>query len=226
MKNIFLYKNNTLFLVYQPQYVMDKIIGVEVLLRDLMNRESFPKIWYSSLSQSEIIDLDLLIIEQALLDLKESGFRGSISINVNREFFTEDNLIKLLNLLHLYQINSRKLILEVLEKDLILENDISILAKFISNQIRLAVDDIPTDFSISNLLVFKRYFNPEDFICKINTNYKFVGLSFIYNLLDLGYIIVLEQANPKDYPPNIVKKVQFQSFELSKPIPIDRLVTI
>lgn len=226
MKNTFLYKNNNLFLVYQPQYIVNKIVGVEVLLRDLGHTESFPKIWYNSLSQNEIIDLDLIIVEKALFDLKEFGFNGSISINVNIDFFTEDNLFKLLHLLQLYEINSNKIILEVLEKDLILESDINILTKFVNKNIRLAIDDIPIDFSVSNLLVFKRHFGPSDFICKINTNYKFVSLSFIYNLLDLGYILVLEQADPKDFPNNIVKRVQFQSFELSRPIPIDRLLTI
>ena len=221
MKNKFSFKGYDLWLAYQPQYFNNKII-----LRSSLHRDSFPKNWYESLGRDEIIKLDILIIENTLIEISKYNFIGTISINVNLDFFTKDNLNKMEYLLSKYKVDNKKIILEVLEKDLILEEDLSIFNEFISNDIRLAIDDLPVDFSIYNLLVFKRYFEPKDFICKINTNHQCVDLNFIYSILDLECILVLEQANPKDFPRNIVKRVQFQSFELSKPMPIDRLVTI
>ena len=216
----FYYKSKDCFLLYQPQYYNNSIFGAEALLRSIDTVDRFPYQWYMSLTEKEKENLDLIIIRQVILDISKYQSIMPISVNVNTSFFNSKNLEYLTNLLCEYKINKDKFIIEIVEKNLINQTNLKAIQEFLDQGFIISIDDIPDNYSLMNLDLIKDLKKNRQIICKINTKSSEYNTDLIYDLIDKGYPIVLEQVDPSVLKLDLLKKVVLQTFSLSEAIPL------
>jgi len=216
----FYYKSKDLFLLYQPQYYNNSIFGAEALLRSVDSIDKFPYKWYISLTDKEKENLDLIIARQAIIDVSKYKNTIPISVNVNASFFSAKNLEYINNLLLEYNIDKDKFTIEIIEKNLINKANLKGIQKFLNQGFTISIDDIPDNYSLMNLDLIKDLKKNKQIICKVNTRSTEYNLDLIYDLIDKGYPIVLEQVDPSILNLDLLQKVVLQTFSLSEAIPL------
>lgn len=227
--------NNEFVIVYQPKILTsnEKIAGAEALVRWHHDNTIVPPNKFIPLFEKNkfIIKLDLYIFEQVCKDLaqwkKAYGFVPTISINVSKEHFMNENFIdEYVKITDKYNIERNKIDLEITESATIDENiDILKILNTIKKQgFIISLDDFGTGYSSLSMLQNM----PIDIIkidkifidqANLNTDKNIINyIILLAKRLDVNTIVEgVETKAQADFVKNL-KCDMIQGYYYSKPI--------
>jgi len=237
-------KNNEFIVHYQPQVDAknNKLIGMEALVR--WNHPNIGLVSpYKFLPLAEetglIVDIDMLVMDMAMKQFskwKQDGFNpGVLSLNLAVKYLEEESYLdNLQQSMKKYSIDTRYLILELTESDIMKKPESSIkkLKEISALGINIAIDDFGTGYS--SLSYLKRLPMDElkidksfiDYIIDNDDEGKSIVKAIIAMANTLSLVIVaegVEEEIQKDFllenGCNII-----QGYYYSKPIPADEML--
>ena len=228
-------KEKEFVIVYQPKTFThnEKMSGAEALVRWNKGGKMIPPNKFIPLFEKNkfILKLDMYIFETVCQDIAEwkekFGVTPSISINVSKEHFSDENFIdKYVEICKKYNIPTNKIDLEVTESATIDENiDIlKVLNKIKEKGFIVSIDDFGTGYSSLSMLqnmpidiikVDKIFVDKAD----LSSNRNIIN-HIIFIAESLGIETIVEGVETKEQA-EYVKKIQaneIQGYYYSKPI--------
>lgn len=156
-------ENQEFKIVYQPKIFTktEKLAGAEALVRWYKNGKLVSPSYFIPLFEENkfIIKLDLYIFEQVCKDMadwkEKYNFTTTVSINVSKEHFVDENFIKkYVDITNKYNVDRGKIDLEITESATIDENiDIlKILKNIKSKGFLISIDDFGTGYSSLSMI--------------------------------------------------------------------------
>jgi len=156
-------QNQEFKIVYQPKIFTktEKLAGAEALVRWYKNGKLVSPSYFIPLFEENkfIIKLDLYIFEQVCKDMadwkEKYNFTTTVSINVSKEHFVDENFIKkYVDITNKYNVDRGKIDLEITESATIDENiDIlKILKNIKSKGFLISIDDFGTGYSSLSMI--------------------------------------------------------------------------
>ncbi len=228
-------KNNEFKVVYQPKTLThnEKLIGAEALIRWEKNGNIIPPNKFIPLFEKNkfIIKLDLYIFEQVCKDManwkKQYGYVPTISINVSKEHFVNENFIDTyVAICDKYQLDRRYIDLEITESATIDEkiDILKILNTIKEKGFTISIDDFGTGYSSLSMLqnmpidiikIDKIFVDKAD----LNSDKNIINyIMFLANRLDVKTIVEgVETKEQVEFVKNL-KCDMIQGFYYSKPI--------
>ncbi len=229
-------KENEFVIFYQPKTFTDneKMAGAEALIRWNRGGKIIPPDKFIPLFEKNrlILKLDMYIFDKVCKDLarwrKKYGIIPTISINVSKEHFTDENFIdEYVKICNKYNIETKEIDLEITESATI-DVDIDILK--ILNNIKekgftISIDDFGTGYSSLSILqnmpidiikIDKVFVDRAD----LNSDKNIIN-HIIFIAENLGVKTIVEGVETKEQA-EYIKKIHgdiIQGYYYSKPIP-------
>lgn len=233
-------KDNEFFLVYQPLVDSStfKIKGVEALIRWNSPRTGFigPDIFIPVAEQSGLInDITDFVLERALSDWHENTAENlHISINVPPIYLSQKNCLdKLSAYAKRYSEQGLKLGVEITERQLLAEDDRSILKEIQQMGIDVSIDDFGTGYTSLSVLQNTEFNYLKIDRCFINTiGIESVNSPVLSTIISLGHnmdvLMVAEGVETKEQADYLLSQgVQLlQGYYFYKPLPIEGVLDI
>lgn len=231
-------ENKEFQVYYQPKMSTEteKIVGAEALVRWYKDGQIIPPDKFIPLFERNkfILKLDLYIFEKVCKDManwkKDYGFVPTISINVSKEHFTDENFIyEYVKISNKYDVDRANIDLEITESATVSEDiDIlKILNRIKENDFIVSLDDFGTGFSSLSMLqsmpldilkIDKVFVNKAD----LNSNKNIINYIMLI-AKRLGVKTIVEGVETKEQV-EYMKKLKcdvIQGYYYSKPLPKD-----
>jgi diguanylate cyclase (GGDEF)-like protein/PAS domain S-box-containing protein len=234
-------KGNSFHLVYQPKIDCKKknVVGAEALLRWNDKELGFvpPDTFIPVAEESGlIIDIGYWVIEQVFKDTKkllDDGFSDfTIAINVSIKQLEKDGFIeKLIELLALYELESKYFELEITESLLMKNIDqlSEIITQLHDKGFSIAIDDFGTGYSslqYLNKLKFHTLKIDKEFIGEIESNGVVITEAIMGLSQTMGFVSVAEGVETKEQA-QILKNMGcniIQGYLYSKPLEFEDFI--
>lgn len=228
-------QNEEFKIVYQPKTFTnsEKLAGAEALVRWHKNGEIIPPNKFIPLFEKNkfIIKLDLYIFEHVCKDMatwkEKYDFVPTISINVSKEHFVEENFIeKYVQITDKYNVDRNKIDLEITESATIDENidTLKILNNIKSKGFLISIDDFGTGYSSLSMiqsLPFDILKIDKVFVDQANLNSDQNIINYIMLIAEhLGVETIVEGVETKEQV-DLIRKINcdiIQGYYYSKPI--------
>lgn len=228
-------QNEEFKIVYQPKTFTnsEKLAGAEALVRWHKNGEIIPPSKFIPLFEKNkfIIKLDLYIFERVCKDManwkEKYNFVPTISINVSKEHFVEENFIeKYVQITDKYNVDRSKIDLEITESATIDESidTLKILNNIKSKGFLISIDDFGTGYSSLSMiqsLPFDILKIDKVFVDQANLNSDQNIINYIMLIAEhLGVETIVEGVETKEQV-DLIRKINcdiIQGYYYSKPI--------
>lgn len=228
-------QNEEFKIVYQPKIFTnsEKLAGAEALVRWYKNGETIPPSKFIPLFEKNkfIIKLDLYIFEHVCKDManwkEKYNFVPTISINVSKEHFVEENFIeKYVQITDKYNVDRSKIDLEITESATIDENidTLKILNNIKSKGFLISIDDFGTGYSSLSMiqsLPFDILKIDKVFVDQADLNSDQNIINYIMLIAEhLGVETIVEGVETKEQV-DLIRKINcdiIQGYYYSKPI--------
>lgn len=228
-------KNEEFKIVYQPKTFTnnEKLAGAEALVRWYKNGKVIPPDKFIPLFEKNkfIIKLDLYIFEHVCKDMaswqEKYNFVPTISINVSKEHFLEENFIqKYVEITDKYKVDRSKIDLEITESATIDESidTLKILNNIKSKGFLISIDDFGTGYSSLSMIQsmpFDILKIDKVFVDQANLNSNQNIINYIMLIAEhLGVETIVEGVETKEQV-ELIRKINcdiIQGYYYSKPI--------
>ncbi len=229
-------KNEEFKIVYQPKTFTnsEKLAGAEALVRWYKNGEIIPPSKFIPLFEKNkfIIKLDLYIFEHVCKDMaswkEKYNFVPTVSINVSKEHFVEENFIdKYVEITDKYNVDRSKIDLEITESATIDENidTLKILNNIKAKGFLISIDDFGTGYSSLSMIQsmpFDILKIDKVFVDQANLDSNQNIINYIMLIAEhLGVETIVEGVETKEQV-DLIRKINcdiIQGYYYSKPLP-------
>ena len=229
-------KDKEFVIVYQPKTAAstEKAVGAEALVRWHKDGQVIPPSKFIPLFEKNkfIIKLDLYIFEHVCKDMaswkEKYNFVPTVSINVSKEHFVEENFIdKYVEITDKYNVDRSKIDLEITESATIDENidTLKILNNIKAKGFLISIDDFGTGYSSLSMIQsmpFDILKIDKVFVDQANLDSNQNIINYIMLIAEhLGVETIVEGVETKEQV-DLIRKINcdiIQGYYYSKPLP-------